>query len=123
MEVNATIGIVNDSANGRAALKKYLTVYKYRVIVEAKNGKDLIDKMTSALEIPTICFVDASMPVMDGCETVTKLKESFPLIKIVAFSIDEILGHKMVKLGAAVYLPKHSKEEAIIECIEKLLKI
>ena len=122
MEVKATIGIVEDHDNVRATIKFLLTVHKYNVIIEAKNGEDLFARITESSQIPAICIVDANMPVMDGPQTVLKLKESFPMVKIIAYSNDETKGYLMVRQGADEYLPKHSEAEVLIKCIEKLSK-
>jgi two-component system, NarL family, invasion response regulator UvrY len=116
------IGIAEDHELMRSAIKFCLLKNNCSVIIEAKNGDDLIMKIQKASEKPEICIVDANMPVLGGCETVVILKEKNPEIKIIAYSDDLDKGREMVKRGADVYLPKNSSEESILKCISKLVE-
>jgi DNA-binding NarL/FixJ family response regulator len=122
MDNRKMIGIAEDHEKVRLALKQFLTANKFKVVIEAVNGEDLIEKLQIAIEKPDICFVNANMPVMDGCATVPILKNEFPAIKIIAFSDDKIKGYKMLRLGADDYLAKHSSTDLMIECVEKLIQ-
>lgn len=122
MIFKATFGIAEDHDEMRSLLKQILATYNYSVIIEAKNGQDLLKNINNTSERPLICFVNANMPVMDGCETVKQLKEKYPEIKIIAYSEDKIKGYKMLRRGADDYLSKRSEPETIKECIEKLLE-
>ena len=118
---NKTIGIAEDHEKVRSALKNFFVENGFKVVIEAINGEDLIRKLRAATDIPDICIVDANMPVMDGCATVSLLKNEFPAIKIIAFSDDTGKGYKMLRLGADDYLAKHSSVELMTECVEKLI--
>lgn len=116
------IGIAEDHELMRSAIKLVLLKNNCSVIIEATNGDELIRNIQKASEKPDICFVDANMPVLGGCETVVVLKEKNPEIKIIAYSDDLDKGREMVKRGADVYLPKNSSEESMINCIYKLME-
>lgn len=81
----------------------------YEVLYEAENGKNLIDQFKIKNNIPDIVLLDISMPVMNGFETATWLKQNHPAIKIMALTMqgdDESLI-KMIKAGATGYLNKN----------------
>lgn len=122
MENLVTIGIVDDHDLMRAALKFLIVTNNYKVIIEASNGNDLIMKIQNAPEKPMICFVDASMPVMNGCETIRILKREHPTIKIIGYSMEMSKEREMIRCGADAFLSKNSSRECIIECISRLLE-
>ena len=57
------------------------------VTIEAGNGKELIEKLASAAELPDICIVDINMPEMNGYETAAEIRKHWPDVKILALSM------------------------------------
>lgn len=110
MSDKINIAFVEDVIMLRDSLVKALTSLNpnYDVIIEASNGKDLIRKMESSETIPDIAIVDMEMPVMNGFETVTWLKQHYPQIKILILSqvLDEFQIIRIMKLGLSGYLSK-----------------
>ncbi len=80
------VALVDDSSVIRNSIYEIITLWGYDVMLRAVNGKDLL-KQLSAGNVPDICITDLNMPVMDGYETIAALKEKWPDIKIIAFSI------------------------------------
>src|SRR5690349_10331104 len=80
------VALVDDSSVIRNSIYEIITLWGYDVMVVAVNGKDLLRQL-SADNLPDICISDLNMPVMDGYETIAALKEQWPGIKIIAFSI------------------------------------
>jgi DNA-binding NarL/FixJ family response regulator len=117
----AKIAIADDHEKVRLALKLFFEDNGFKVVIEAINGEDLIQKLRAATDMPDICVLDANMPVMDGCGAAPVLKNEFPDIKIIAFSDDTSKGCKMLRLGADDYLAKNSSAQLMIECVEKLI--
>jgi DNA-binding NarL/FixJ family response regulator len=58
--------------------------HDFEVILQAENGKQLIEKLEIAL--PDIVLMDIRMPQMNGIETTRKLKTIHPDIKVIALS-------------------------------------
>lgn len=56
----------------------------FQVVAEADNGQDALEKLET-LE-PDVVLTDIRMPYMDGLELASKMKQRFPLIKIIIFS-------------------------------------
>lgn len=79
-----------------------------KVIMEALNGKDLLNQFESAEELPHIVLLDVNMPVMNGEETAQLLSAKYPEIKLVALSMkdDDRTIIKMIKAGCCSYLLK-----------------
>lgn len=84
----------------------------YRVLFEAGNGKEFIDKVTPKVK-PQIILMDINMPEMDGFLTTQWVKKNYPDIKIIVLSMfqdaDNVLG--MVRLGVNGYLLKDAEPE------------
>ena len=80
------VALVDDSSVIRNGIQEIISLWGYNVVLTAINGKDLFKQLTAANE-PDICITDLNMPEMDGYETIAALKEKWPHIKIIAFSI------------------------------------
>lgn len=109
------IGIVDDHQLFLKSLSLMLESFKeYEVVVTAVNGKDLQEKL-SKNNLPEIILVDVNMPVMDGIDTATWLNQNYPLIKLVALSMNDsdktIIG--MIKAGCCSYLLKDTHPDEL----------
>jgi DNA-binding NarL/FixJ family response regulator len=83
------------------------------VVVEAANGRELIDLILKDTELPDLVLVDVNMPVLSGQETVRELRNLYPELKIVALSVNDELHiiRELIQLGANAYLFKDSSPE------------
>lgn len=90
-----------------------------KVIIEAHNGDDLIQKIEQSAEVPDICLLDINMPNMNGYDTLNYLRRNWSKIRVLAFSMhdNEYAILKMLKNGARGYLAKVLKPEELVEAI------
>lgn len=93
-------------------------------IVTANNGQaalDAIDKHN-----PQLVLLDIQMPVMDGFETLRRIKsdpktQNIHVIMVSAFTApDEI--QKAMELGASDYISKPILMDKLLNCVTKELK-
>lgn len=79
-----------------------------RVDFEASNGKDLIQQLENASELPDICMIDINMPGMNGFDTLVALRERWPQIRTLVLTIfdHELYIIRMILQGANGYLLK-----------------
>jgi DNA-binding NarL/FixJ family response regulator len=97
---------------------------EFEVLYLCKHGQELIEQFKNKKNIPDLVLMDVNMPILNGIETTTYLKEHFPEVKVLALSIeeDENTILKMLRAGAKGYLMKDVKKaelnEALIEVIE-----
>ena len=70
-EHKKTILVVDDEAVNCRLVDAILTPLGYRVFT-ASNGEEALQKVETA--IPDVILLDIMMPVMDGYETVRRLK-------------------------------------------------
>src|ERR1700676_1904645 len=88
------------------------------IIGESENGLELLKLLETVT--PDIVILNVAMPVMNGIETLPKVKEKYPDLKIIILSMHnstEIIT-KMMQLGANSYLSKNTDGEVIYQAIK-----
>jgi len=123
--MNITLGIVDDHQLFLKSLSLLITSLEdFTIIVEAMNGKDLIDKIESKKIEPDIILLDVNMPVMDGRQTAEYLTQKFPAIKLVALSMkdDDATIISMIKAGCCSYLLKDIHPEELNKALHEIYK-
>lgn len=81
----------------------------FKVIVQASNGRQLLDKLNSNNNLPDVALIDIEMPEMNGYETMKALKEKYPAIKLMglsAYNSSEMVC-QLIKLGARGFVNKN----------------
>lgn len=94
----------------------------FKVVLQAANGQEAIERLQMQEVLPDICILDISMPVMDGYQTAKQMAERYPEIKILVFSS---LDNKksiieMLSLGVRGYVLKGSAPEKLKKAVIKL---
>lgn len=115
------VALIDDSTVLRNSIHEIISIWGYDVVLEAVNGKDFFSRLTSA-NAPDICITDLNMPVMDGFETIKELREKWPDIKVIAFSIagNRKEEERALLLGAHAFV---SKSGSILELQKSLQKM
>ncbi|MBS1584043.1 MAG: response regulator transcription factor [Bacteroidetes bacterium] len=119
------IALADDHVLLRNALKELINTFgNFKVIFEADNGKQLIDKIESTGMQPNICVLDVSMPVMDGYATQVAIRRRWPEIKTLILSQydNEFTIIKLLKEGANGYLLKSADPGEFRTALESLAK-
>jgi two-component system, NarL family, invasion response regulator UvrY len=94
------------------------------VVLEAGNGKDFIEAIKKETLLPDVCIVDINMPVMNGYETTSAIREQWPEMKILALSMydTELNIIKMLRNGAHGYVLKDSDPEELRFAISEVVR-
>lgn len=119
----AKILVADDNGTIRALLRSSLENAGYAVCGEAENGAAAI---TLATELrPDLVLLDLSMPVMNGAEASSILKQRMPGVPIILFTLHaEDIGEALRKaIGADLVLAKPDGLGRLTECIEALLAV
>lgn len=115
-----TVMIVDDSKTSRSVLRNILEAHNYEVVAEAENGEEGYEKYQEYK--PDFVTLDITMPIMDGIETLTKIKEFDPAANVIMVTA---AGQKQkmleaIKLGAAEFVTKPFETEQIISILESI---
>lgn len=84
-----------------------------RVVLECANGQELLDGLKETKV--SIVLLDLEMPVMDGMETMRRLRIEHPTVKVIVLSThdeEKFITHLMV-LGANGYMLKSAEPDEI----------
>jgi len=106
---NCIVGVVDDHVLFAQSLQGLINSFDgFEVAFMARNGNDLIGKMSQNSKVPDIILLDINMPVMNGFETLNWLNENHPNIKTITLSMDdeEETIINMLKAGSKGYLLK-----------------
>lgn len=119
-----TIAMADDHTLLRNALAQVIEgLGNYRVVVQAANGRELLDKLKE-IECPDLLLLDINMPEMNGIETAKEVSRQYPGIKIIALSMmeDELMLVRMIINGARGIILKDAEPFQLKEVLENVLK-
>ncbi len=115
------IAIADDHILFRKSLNLLIgTFTDMTVVLEAGNGIELIQKL-STTEVD-ILLLDLQMPVMDGFDSISKIKKLYPDVKILILTLmDEIETiRKCIAMGVHGYYTKNTPPAELERAIWKL---
>lgn len=103
-----SIAIVDDHETLRMSLGELLETLGYKLQFSVGDGRDFISKLRSAKKAPDVCILDINLPGRNGNLIAKDLKEQWPEMKIIAFSVnnEKFWKKTMMKAGVDYYLTK-----------------
>jgi DNA-binding NarL/FixJ family response regulator len=110
--------VTDDHALFRRGVRMALNKWNDMEIVgEAANGQELLNLLDTVM--PDIVILNITMPVMDGVETLPRIRKKYPDLKVVVLTMhsDPWMIIKMMSLGANTYLTKNMDASTICEAI------
>jgi len=116
---------VEDSSVLRKSMIKAATKNGFET-VEAENGVEALARLRQYGNSIDLVIMDWNMPVMDGYETLVKIKghkqySSIPVLMATADGVEEDV-QKAAKAGAAGYLIKPFSPEDLVDKIRNLVE-
>lgn len=124
MEVmNIKIGLVDDHVLFSKSLTTLLHTFEgFQVVVDARNGADLLEKCVDLNPLPDIMLIDVEMPVMNGQQTAKALKKKYTSMRLVALSMNDNDSSviSMVRAGCCSYLLKDSPPEVLEQALREV---
>lgn len=123
MSENVTkILICDDSILMRKKLRESINSCGSYEILEATDGEKAVEIYKEAK--PALVFMDIVMPVKDGIQAVTEIREFDNNAKVVMASSSGTKEHlkKAIKAGAFEFIQKPWEQEQITRIVNNLLK-
>ncbi|MBC7915469.1 MAG: response regulator transcription factor [Pyrinomonadaceae bacterium] len=114
------VALVDDHKLFRSGLSSLINNFPgYKVIIEAGNGRDLIEKINSKVK-PDLVLLDINMPEMDGFATIKWLQQNYPEIHVIIISMFE--GEEnviaLIRSGAKGYLMKDAEPQEFKQALD-----
>ncbi|HOT45797.1 MAG TPA: response regulator [Spirochaetota bacterium] len=112
-----TVFLIDDSLTAREILKRILLSLQFKIIDEADNGEIAINKITASKMAPDFIFIDMEMPLMDGIETIKRIKpilQSSRIIMVTAHGEKEMVT-ELLKLGVNGYIKKPYDRDTVVK--------
>ncbi|MBI9070849.1 MAG: response regulator [Melioribacteraceae bacterium] len=114
--------VVDDDDNITLFISRLLTKKFHCTVISAKNGLVALSQMKK--EEPEVIFLDVTMPVMDGIEMLTALKEDekyceIPVIMLTAVSERAVI-EKAMNIGVLDYILKPLVYETVFERMKEI---
>lgn len=109
------LALVDDHIMLRKGLAMLISMlYGVEIVLQANNGQEFIHQLAKK-QHPDIVLMDITMPLMDGVETTRWLKQHYPGIKVIVFSMlnNELVLLRMFKNGARGFLLKDADPDEL----------
>lgn len=118
------IAIADDHPAFRQGLISILEMNNYKVVVEAENGFELLEKLALSPIEPVLCILDIKMPKMNGLQTLYEMKSRWPTIKTLFISMFDHanLIATLFKSGACGYVSKDENPDVLLCAIDAIIK-
>src|SRR5689334_13719007 len=102
----------------RKIVGEFLSKSGIEIVGQASDGSELVQLVEQ--ELPDIVITDVKMPNVDGIEATKILKQRFPEIGVIAFTLysDDYIISSLLQAGADGYLMKSLLETEIIDAIK-----
>lgn len=115
-----TVLVVDDMAFMRLALTQMLERNDYKVVGEAENGEEAVQKYLEYT--PDIVTMDITMPKMTGIEATKAILKQDSKAKIVIVSAmgQESFVKEAILSGAKYFVVKPFKEDKVITTLNKV---
>lgn len=113
----ARVMIADDSESVRLALRDILEAGKHKIVAEAVDGIDVLEKFDSVK--PDVLLLDVGMPKKDGFETLVEIIQHHPKAKIIMITAhdDMDLIENCTKAGSSGYITKPFDNDDILQIV------
>jgi DNA-binding NtrC family response regulator len=115
----ANVLLVDDEATFVDVIEKRLK--KRDIAVKtASSGQEALQKL-SETDQHEVVILDVKMPIMDGIETLARIKNQHPLLEVILLTAHATIESAIdgMRLGAFDYLMKPCEIEELVEKVKK----
>ncbi|MGL4596726.1 MAG: response regulator transcription factor [Bacteroidia bacterium] len=114
------LALVDDKPINRQTVKDKIAGYReIRLLLEAHDGLDFIEKIKASAVLPDVVLMDLEMPQMDGIRTIYEATALYPQIKFIVLTVFEDTDKifEAIRAGASGYLLKEDSAVNIVDAI------
>jgi DNA-binding NarL/FixJ family response regulator len=116
MEQRVRILIADDRPTTRQGLRALLSLLpQVEVIAEAADGRESVDLVAEYR--PDVVLMDMHMPVIDGVEATRRIKEQWPMVRIIALTIHAKYRAEALAAGVDIFLLKEGDPDALLGAV------
>ena len=122
-ECTYRVVLADDHAIFRNDLKRILVEKSdLEVVGEAGDGIELLEFLNLIESAPQMAIIDISMPNLGGIEATSKIKSTYPGMKVLILSMhrEKEYVHGALSAGADGYLLKEDANAELFSAIEKI---
>lgn len=119
--------LIDDDEDDQLIFKDALreTSVSYECLI-ASNGLEGLHLLSQGTELPAIIFLDLNMPIMNGVEFLTSIKQNplYTHIPVIIFSTSNspMDKQRLPKLGASRFITKSGDFTKLKESLAEILK-
>jgi len=118
--MSISIFIAEDNQDILEFYSKVMTLYGYKVIGQAGDGAEAVEKFKSMTVRPDIIIMDHRMPIKDGIEATREILELDPTAKVIVASADVSIEMEALKTGAVAFKKKPFTIKRLVNNIETI---
>lgn len=125
---NKIVYLADDDEDDRILFLEAVEELKLSVFVlQTVDGKELLDALHSAEQLPDIIFLDINMPFKNGFECLKEIRSAagdLKRVKIIMFSTSSSSIHVKIsyKLGADFYAVKPANFQGLKELLQRIFE-
>jgi len=115
--------VVDDSKVDRRLVCEFLRKESQWTVEDAANGVEALARMKDS--VPDLILTDLNMPVMDGLELVTAMRDRYPGVPVILITAygSETLATEALRRGASSYVPKSQLADRLLDTMEEVLSL
>jgi two-component system chemotaxis response regulator CheY len=117
-----TFFIVDDNRVIHEAYSELLELKGHKVIGNALNGIECLEKINNSEKKPDFILMDYRMPEKEGIEVMKELLEIQPELKVIFVSADESVEKNALSAGAIMFIKKPFNLQTFYKHIEQLTR-
>lgn len=117
----ANVLVVDDAAFMRMTIKKMLESEGHKVVGEAGNGVEAVQKYTELQ--PDVVTLDITMPEMNGVDALKRIKEYDPKAKVIICSAmgQQAMVAQAIQSGAKDFIVKPFQQDRVVAAINRVM--
>lgn len=109
--MNTFVAVIDSYNLIRVAFSEQLRKMGFDVVIEAQNGDDFMEQVTTI--IPGLCILDIDTPFIHQFTTAKRIKEQYPHMKILAYTLYEKEYREITGYGVDVFIKKSCSLEEL----------